>query len=118
MNEESKQSAKVDEVKKLAGIELPYYTTDENFKLEVGVVYTGSFRITNAGCIHVRPYKTGTKPGNLAKAIDGDRHAIFLSKHLVRIVMTFDRHMSLGDLKNAFRECVQDCYVDLNDLHL
>lgn len=118
MNEESKQSAKVDEVKILAGIELPDYTTDENFKLEVGVVYTGSFRITNAGCIHVRPYKTGTKPGNLAKAIDGDRHAIFLSKHLVRIVMTFDRHMTLEDLKNAFRECVQDCYVDLNDLHL
>ena len=118
MNEKKQQSAKVDDVQKLAGIRLPDYTTDQDFKLEVGVVYTGSFRITNAGCIHVRPYKTGSKPGNLAKTVDGDRHAIFLSKHLVRIVMTFDRNQDLEHLKNAFRETIQDCYVDLNDLHL
>ena len=43
MNEKKQQSAKVDDVKKLAGIELPDYTTDENFKLEVGVTYEGSF---------------------------------------------------------------------------
>ena len=118
MNEKKQQSAKVDEVKKLAGIELPDYKTDENFKLEVGVTYEGSFRITNGGCIHVRPYKKGAKPSNLKKAVDGDRHAIFLSKHLVRIVMTFDRNQDLEHLKNAFRETIQDCYVDLNDLHL
>ena len=118
MNEESKQPTQVDEVKKLAGISLPDYSTDEKFDLEVGVTYEGSFRIQSNGCIHVRPYKRGTKPGNLKKAIDGDRHAIFLSKHLVRIVMTFQRNTNLESLKQAFRETIQECYVDLNDLHL
>lgn len=118
MNEESKQPAKADEVKKLAGIELADYSSDEKFDLEVGITYEGSFRIQQNGCIHVRPYKKGAKPSNLKKAVDGDRHAIFLSKNLIRIVMTFDRHMTLEDLKSAFRECTQDCYIDLNDLHL
>lgn len=118
MKDEGKQPVKTDEVKKLAGIEMPDYSTDERFDLEVGVTYEGSFRIQNNGCIHVRPYKRGTKPGNLKKAIDGDNHAIFLSKHLVRIVMTFQRTTDLETLKRAYRDAVQNCFVDLNDLHL
>jgi hypothetical protein len=118
MKGEGKKSVKTDEVKKLAGIEMPDYTTDEPFELVKGVTYEGSFRIQNNGCIHVRPYKKGTKPSNLKKAIDGDNHAIFLSKKLVRIVFTFERTTDLEALKVKFRNTVQNCFVDLNDLHL
>lgn len=118
MNDESKQPTQVDEVKKLANIEMPDYTTDEPFDLKVGVTYEGSFRIQQNGCINVRPYKKGTKPSNLIKAIDGDNHAIFLSKNLVRIVFTFERTTNLAALKRKFRDTVQNCFVDLNEIHL
>lgn len=118
MKDESKQPAKTDEVKKLAGIEMADYTADEKFDLEVGVTYEGSFRIQQNGVINVRPYKKGAKPSNLKKAIDGDNHAIFLSKNLVRIVFTFERTTDLEVLKRKFSSTVQNCFVDLNDLHL
>ena len=118
MKNESKQPTQVDEVKRLAGIEMPDYSTDEKFNLVAGVTYEGSFRIQDNGCIHVRPYKKGTKPGNLKKAIDGDNHAIFLSKNLVRIVFTFERTTDLKALKRKFMNTVQNCFIDLNDIHL
>lgn len=106
-----------DVVKELAGIEMPEYSEDEKFKLEVGVTYKGSFKLKENGQITVRPYKEGTKPGQLRKVVDGDQHAIFESKNLLRIVFTIPK-TNLEQMKNRFREEFFECYKDLCDLQL
>lgn len=105
------------EEKKVATIELPDYTSEDDMELEVGVLYQGSFKIDRTGKISVRPYKQGTKPNNLKKVVDGDRHAIFMSKKLIRIVISIQR-TERKEINKAYQEIVLDCYKDLNDLKL
>lgn len=107
----------MDEEKKLASIELPDYTIEKPMNLEVDVVYQGSFRLAKNGMIIVKPYQSGTKPGNLKKALDGDRHAIYLSKNLVRVVISLHKG-SLDDVMKDFKEVIIECYKDLSELAL
>ena len=98
-------------------IELPDYTTEKDMKLEVGVTYRGSFKLARNGMIMVKPYQEGSKPANLKKMVDGDRHAIYLSKNLVRIVISIQKH-SPEEVRKAYKEIVLDTYKDLCDLAL
>ena len=107
-----------DEVKELAGIELPDYEVDDEMKLEVGVSYTGSFKISRNGLIKVRPYKKGTKPTNLRKLVDGEQHAIFASKNLLRIVITLPKQGESNIIRKRFQNVVVECYKDLSELEL
>ncbi len=103
--------------KQLASLEMPEFDVDDEMQLEVGVLYQGSFRIGKDGKIIVKPYKQGTKPSNLKKMCDGDRHVIYLSKNLVRIVISIQR----GDeekIRKAYQETVIECYRDLCDINL
>lgn len=105
------------EEKKIAGIEMPDFSTDDDLKLEVGVTYMGSFRIDRTGRIYVKPYKKGSKPQNLKKVVDGDRHAIYLSKNLIRIVFSIQKGQR-ADVNKWYQQTVIECYKDLNDLEL
>lgn len=105
------------EEKKLAGLELPDYTTEDDMALEVGVLYQGSFKIDRTGKISVKPYKVGSKPTNLKKMVDGDRHAIYLSKNLVRIVVSINKGTA-EEIRKAYQEIMIECYKDLCDLNL
>ncbi|MBO6029915.1 MAG: hypothetical protein J6T44_05310 [Prevotella sp.] len=102
---------------KLANIELPDYTTESDMKLEVGVTYQGSFKLSRNGMIVVKPYQMGSKPNNLKKVVDGDRHAIYLSKRLVRIVISLQK-TDLVSVRQAYKDVIVDCYKDLCDLAL
>lgn len=107
----------MDTEKQIAGIELPDYSIEQEMKLEVGITYQGSFRLSKNGMIVVKPYQQGTKPSNLKKATEGDRHAIYLSKNLVRIVMSIHR----GDLdyvKRSFRDVASEAYASICELNL
>lgn len=107
----------MDEEKKLAALPMFEFNPEEEMKLEVGITYTGSFRLAPSGMIVVKPYKQGTKPNNLKKLVDGDRHAIYSSKNVLRIVLNIHR----GDkeyCKNAFQEIVIQCYKDLCELNI
>lgn len=105
------------EEKKLAGMELPDFSTEDDMNLEVGVTYQGSFRIDRTGRIYVKPYQKGTKPQNLKKVCDGDRHAIYLSKNLIRIVISIAK-TERPTINKAYQDIVVECYKDLNDLEL
>lgn len=106
-----------DIVKELAGIEMPEYSEDEKFKLEVGITYKGSFKLKQDGQITVRPYKQGSKPGQLKKIVDGDQHAIFESRNLLRIVFTIQKS-NMEQVKKRFKEEFFECYKDLCELEL
>lgn len=101
--------------KKLAEIEIPDFSTENDMKLEVGVTYQGSFRLSRNGMIVVKPYQQGTKPSNLKKVLDGDRHAIYLSKNLVRIVFSIAKSDAEA-IRKAYKEIVIECYKDLCDV--
>lgn len=103
--------------KKLASIEMPDFDVDDEMQLEVGVLYQGSFKIGKDGKIVVKPYKQGTKPTNLKKMCDGDRHVIYLSKNLVRIVISIQRSDE-DKVRKAYQETVLECYRDLCDINL
>ena len=105
----------MDEEKKLASLELPDYTLEKPMNLEVGVTYQGSFRLARNGMIVVKPYHRGAKPSNLKKAIEGDRHAIYLSKNLVRVVVSLQKGC-LDDVMKEFRDVIVECYKDLSEL--
>ena len=107
----------MDEEKKLAMVELPDFTTEKPMKLEVGVTYKGSFKLSNNGQILVKPYQQGSKPTNLKKLVEGDRHAIYGSSHLVRIVISIQKG-NPEDIRQAYKEIIVDCYKDLNELAL
>lgn len=107
----------MDEEKKLAMVELPDYTTEKPMKLEVGRVYKGSFKVSNFGSILVRPYQTGTKPNNLQKLVEGDRHAIYGSKNLVRIVISIEKG-SPEEIRHAYQVIILACYKNLIELAL
>jgi len=103
--------------KKLAAIEMPDFSTEDDMNLEVGVTYQGSFRIDRTGRIYVKPYQRGNKPHNLRKIVDGDRHAIYFSKNLIRIVISLDKS-DRSTVNRLYQETVLECYKDLNDLEL
>lgn len=107
----------MNEEKKLANIELPDYTTEKPMNLEVDVTYKGSFRLAKSGMIVVKPYRKGAKPSNLKLAIEGDRHAIYLSKNLVRVVISVHKG-SLDDVMKDFKDVILDCYKNLSELAL
>lgn len=107
----------MDEVKELAMIELPDYTTEKDMKLEVGVTYRGSFKLARNGQILVKPYQQGAKPSNLRKLAEGDRHAIYGSSHLVRIVISIQKG-SPEEIRKAYQEIIIECYKNLNELAL
>lgn len=107
----------MDKEKELAMIELPDLTTEKPMKLEVGVTYKGSFKLSNNGQILVKPYQQGAKPANLRKLVEGDRHAIYASKHLVRIVISIQKGSSEQILR-AYKEIIMECYKNLNELAL
>ena len=107
----------MDEEKKIASLELPDYTLEKPMNLEVGVVYQGSFRLARNGMIVVKPYQQGAKPSNLKKAIEGDRHAIYLSKNLVRVVVSLHKG-SLDEVMRDFKDVIVECYKDLSELAL
>ena len=107
----------MDEEKKLARVELPDFTTEKPMKLEVGVTYKGSFKLSNNGQILVKPYQQGAKPTNLKKLVEGDRHAIYGSSHLVRIVISIQKG-NPEDIRLAYKEIIVECYKDLNELAL
>lgn len=107
----------MDKEKELAMIELPDFTTEKPMKLEVGVTYKGSFKLSNNGQILVKPYQQGAKPANLRKLVEGDRHAIYASKHLVRIVISIQKG-SREQIRKAYKEIVMECYKNLNELAL
>lgn len=98
-------------------IELPDLTTEKPMKLEVGVTYKGSFKLSNNGQILVKPYQQGAKPANLRKLVEGDRHAIYASKHLVRIVISIQKGSS-EQIRRAYKEIIMECYKNLNELAL
>ena len=98
-------------------IELPDFTTEKPMKLEVGVTYKGSFKLSPNGQILVKPYQQGAKPANLRKLVEGDRHAIYASKHLVRIVISIQKG-SREQIRKAYKEIVMECYKNLNELAL
>ena len=101
----------------MAMIELPDLTTEKPMKLEVGVTYKGSFKLSNNGQILVKPYQQGAKPANLRKLVEGDRHAIYASKHLVRIVISIQKGSS-EQIRRAYKEIIMECYKNLNELAL
>ena len=103
--------------KELAMIELPDFTTEKDMKLEVGVTYKGSFKLARNGQILVKPYQQGTRPSNLRKLVDGDRHAIYGGSHLVRIVISIQKG-SPEEIRHAYQEIIIACYKDLNELAL
>lgn len=107
----------MDKEKELAMIELPDLTTEKPMKLEVGVTYKGSFKLSNNGQIFVKPYQQGAKPANLRKLVEGDRHAIYASKHLVRIVISIQKGSS-EQIRRAYKEIIMECYKNLNELAL
>lgn len=107
----------MDKEKELAMIELPDLTTEKPMKLEVGVTYKGSFKLSNNGQILVKPYQQGAKPANLRKLVEGDRHAIYASKHLVRIVISIQKGSS-EQIRKAYKEIIMECYKNLNELAL
>ena len=107
----------MDKEKELAMIELPDLTTEKPMKLEVGVTYKGSFKVSNNGQILVKPYQQGAKPANLRKLVEGDRHAIYASKHLVRIVISIQKGSS-EQIRRAYKEIIMECYKNLNELAL
>lgn len=98
-------------------IELPDLTTEKPMKLEVGVTYKGSFKLSNNGQILVKPYQQGAKPANLRKLVEGDRHAIYASRHLVRIVISIQKGSS-EQIRRAYKEIIMECYKNLNELAL
>lgn len=98
-------------------IELPDLTTEKPMKLEVGVTYKGSFKLSNNGQILVKPYQQGAKPANLRKLVEGDRHAIYASRHLVRIVISIQKG-SREQIRRAYKEIIMECYKNLNELAL
>lgn len=106
-----------DKVRELAGLEMPDYQVDGEMQLEVGVTYTGSFKIQRNGQINVRPYQQGTKPNSLKKAVEGEQHAIFISKNLVRIVFTINK-TDAEQIKARYKQIILDCYKDLCELEL
>ena len=107
----------MDKEKELAMIELPDLTTEKPMKLEVGVTYKGSFKLSPNGQILVKPYQQGAKPANLRKLVEGDRHAIYASKHLVRIVISIQKGSS-EQIRRAYKEIIMECYKNLNELAL
>ena len=107
----------MDEEKKLAMMELPDFTTEKPMRLEVGVTYRGSFKLSLNGQILVKPYQQGAKPTNLMKLVEGDRHAIYGSSHLVRIVISIQKG-SPEEIRHAYQEIIIACYKDLNELAL
>lgn len=98
-------------------IELPDFTTEKPMKLEVDVTYKGSFRLARNGMILVKPYQQGAKPTNLKKMLEGDRHAIYVSSHLVRIVISIQKG-SPEEIRRAYRDIIMECYKNLNGLAL
>ena len=107
----------MDKEKELAMIELPDYTTEKPMKLEVGVTDKGSFKLSPNGQILVKPYQQGAKPANLRKLVEGDRHAIYASRHLVRIVISIQKG-SHEQIRRAYKEIIMECYKNLNELAL
>ena len=103
--------------KELAMMELPDYTMEKDMKLEVGVVYRGSFKLARNGQILVKPYQQGAKPSNLRRLAEGDRHVIYGSRHLVRIVISIQRG-SREEVCKAYKEIILACYKSLNELAL
>ena len=107
----------MDKEKELAMIELPDFTTEKDMKLEVGVTYRGSFKLARNGQILVKPYQQGAKPTNLKKLVEGDRHAIYGSSHLVRIVISIQKG-NPEEIYRAYKEIIVECYKNLNELAL
>lgn len=103
--------------KELASIELRDFKTEQPFTLEKGIVYQGSFKIDDSGTIVVRPYQQGTKPNNLRKVVDDDCHAIYLSKKLVRVVVSIQKG-TREEVLNRFKQIILDCYKNLAELPL
>lgn len=107
----------MDKEKQLAQIELPDYSTENDMQLEVGVTYQGSFKLSRNGMIVVKPYQQGTKPQNLKKVCDGDRHAIYTSKNLIRIVFSIQK-TDAEQVRKAYQQIVIEAYKDLCDITL
>ena len=105
----------MDDVKELAMIEVPDYTTEKDMRLEVGVTYRGSFKRARNGQILVKPYQQGAKPSNLRKLAEGDRHAIYGSSHLVRIVISIQKG-NREEVCKAYKEIILECYKNLIEL--
>jgi hypothetical protein len=93
------------------------YDSDEQMTLEVGVNYQGSFRINPNGTIKVRPYKVGSKPGNLTKKFEADNYCILASRRIVRVVFTFDR-CERERLAAKFKDALLECYQTLRTISL
>ena len=106
-----------EKIKELASIDIPQYDAEEKFTLEPNINYQGSFRISENGCIRVRPYIAGNKPSNLKKVRDGDHHTILQSKKMVRIVMSFEK-CPKEELKKKYQTTVIECYKDLCEIDL
>ncbi|MCR4914358.1 MAG: hypothetical protein K6A96_01190, partial [Prevotella sp.] len=75
------------------------------------------FKLSNNGQILVKPYQQGAKPANLRKLVEGDRHAIYASRHLVRIVISIQKGSS-EQIRRAYKEIIMECYKNLNELAL
>lgn len=104
--------------KELAAVELRDFKTEPTVKLEAGITYQGSFRIDpTTGAILVRPYQPGNKPWNLKKVVDGDNHAIYLSRHLVRIVISLPKTES-DEIRKRYQQVIIECYKNLCELAL
>lgn len=103
--------------REVASIEMVDIDADEEFKIQVGISYQGSFKLQKNGMIKVKPYRQGTKPNNLKKIVDGEQHAIFESKNLIRVVFTLRKGTS-EEMKKRFKEIFFQCYQDLSDLNL
>lgn len=104
----------MEESKKLASIEIPEFNTEDDLQLEVGVTYKGSFRLSRNGMITVKPYQEGSRPTNLKKVIEGDRHVIYRSKNVTRVVISI-QNADADTMRQAYREIIVDCYKDFND---
>ena len=84
----------------------------EPIEWEVGRHYQGSFWLNDFGEIQVRAAQKGTKPGNMRKQVEGERHVIYASNNLVRVVITLERDTK-ENLRRKFAQACTEAIVDL-----
>lgn len=87
-------------------------TPAEPIEWEVGRHYQGSFWLNDFGEIQVRAAQKGTKPGNMRKQVEGERHVIYASNNLVRVVITLERDTK-ENLRRKFAQACTEAIVDL-----
>lgn len=107
----------MDELMKLAKVEIDEVNPEKRMDLKVGVSYKSSFKIAENGVIKVRPYRQGGKPSNLHKIEDGDNYAIFGTKKVLRVVVSLQKG-NREDMKHAFAETMMEVYKSLATLEV